>query len=301
MTDATNSPEPPALTPAVQRLFELPEPRWGEEPRRWRDYRQDPGVGPDDVADLLEVATDPLLLGAEIDDDALTDDVLAMADANWAAPVHAWRALAQLGAEAAIEPLALLASEGDEWDTDWIHQEVPEVMAAFGAPAIPVLLGLIDQPGHPDDAYLAWVEGLALIGEAHPAARDQVIDALAEQLAQHATNAPVLNAFFAFGLVKLKAVAMAPLLEAAFAAGRVDESVSGNWDDAQILMGLKPPDAAFHARERARMAAMQGADDDPDAPAPVNSAKKPPTAADKAKKKAKAKAAKASRKKNRKR
>lgn len=290
------------LSPAVQRLFELPEPMWAEEPRRWRDYGKDPGVGPDDVADLLEVATDPLLLGAEIDDEAVTEDLLAMADLNWAAPVHAWRALAQLGATDALEPLALLVSEGDEWDTDWIHQEIPTVMEAFGAPAIPVLLGLIDQPGHPLDAYLAWVEGLAAIGAADPATRDQVIDALAEQLAQHATNEPALNAFFVFGLVKLKAVAMAPLMEAAFAAGRVDESVSGNWDDAQILMGLKPPDAAFHARERARMAALQGPEDhDPDAPAPVNSAKGPPSAADKAKKKAKAKAAKAARKKNRKR
>ncbi len=288
----------PALTPAVQRLFELPEPQWGEEPPKWRDYRQDPGVGPDDVVDLIEVATDPLLLGAEIDDEALTEDVLAMADANWAAPVHAWRALAQLGAEAAIGPLALLASEGDEWDTDWIHQEVPEVMATFGPPAIPVLLGLIDQPGHPDDAYLAWVEGLAMIGLAHPAARDQVVDALTEQLAQYGTNEPALNAFFLFGLVKLKALGAAPLMEAAFAAGRVDEAVSGNWDDAQVLLGLKPPDAAFRARERARMAALQGEDED--AQAPVNSAK-PPTAMDKAKKKAKAKLAKASRKKNRKR
>lgn len=286
----------PALTPAVQRLFELPEPQWGETPPKWRDYRSDPGVGPDDVADLLEVATDPLLLGAEIDDAAITEDVLAMADANWAAPVHAWRALAQLGAEAAIEPLALLASEGDEWDTDWIHQELPEVMAQFGAPALPVLLGLLDQPAHPDDAYLAWVEGLALLGNTHPELREPVVTALTEQLAQYKTNTPALNAFFVFGLVNLKAGGAAPLMEAAFAEGKVDESVSGNWDDAQVLLGLKEPDAAFHARERQRMAALSGEAEEP----AVNAAKKP-TAAEKAKKKAKAKLAKASRKKNRKR
>lgn len=286
----------PALTPAVQRLFELPEPGWAEPAAKWRDYVQDPGVGAGDVHDLIEVATDPLLLGAEIDDDAITEDILNMADANWGAPVHAWRALAQLGAAEALEPLAALVSEADEWDTDWVHQELPEVFGRYGAPAVPVLLAFLDQPNHPDDAYLAWVEGLALIGNQHPDQREPVVAALTAQLAQHATNSPALNAFFVFGLVNLKAVGAAPLMEAAFAAGRVDEAVAGNWDDAQVLLGLKAPDAAFYARERARMAQAAGEAEEPGANAP-----KKPTAAEKARKKAKAKAAKASRKKNRKR
>lgn len=288
----------PALTPGVQRLFALPEPGWGEPPAAWLDYPTALALGPDDVHDLIEVATDPLLLGADVDDEAVTEDVQAMADANWAAPVHAWRALARLGAEEAIGPLAMLASEGDDWDTDWIHQELPDVCGVFGAPAVPVLLRLIDEPGHPEDAYLAWVEGLTQIAESHPDQREAVVAALAEQLAQHATNAPALNAFFLFGLVKLRATGVAPLMEAAFAAGHVDESVSGNWDDAQVLLGLKEPDAAFYARERRRMAAMTGEAEDDEPPAGVP---KKPTAAEKAKKKAKQKLAKASRKKNRKR
>ena len=287
----------PALSEPVQRLFELPEPGWAEPAARWRDYVKDAGVGPADVPDLIEVATDPLLLGAEIDDDALTEDILNMADANWAAPVHAWRALAQLKPEEALEPLARLVSEADEWDTDWVHQELVEVFGRYGAPAVPVLLRFVDEPGHPPDAYLAWVEGLVAIGAAHADQREAVVDALAAQLAQHATNEPALNAFFVFGLVKLKAVGLAGLIEAAFAAGRVDETVAGNWDDAQVLLGLKEPDAAFHARERARMAALHGPDDDAE---PGANPPKKPSPAEKAKKKAKAKLAKASRKKNRK-
>jgi hypothetical protein len=31
-------------------------------------------------------------------------------------------------------------------------------------------------------------------------------------------------------------------MERAFAAGRVDESVAGNWDDAQVFLGLKEPE-----------------------------------------------------------
>ena len=287
----------PVLTPAVQRLFELPEPGWGEPAARWRDYRQALGLGPDDVVDLIEVATDPLLLGAEVDDEAVTEDLLNLADANWGAPVHAWRALAQLGAVDAIAPLVALVSEGDAWDTDWIHQELPEVYALLGAPAVPVLLAALDEPGHPDDAYLAWVEGLALLGSSHPDQREAVVTALSEQLAQYATNTPALNAFFTFGLVKLKAAGAAPLMEAAFAAGRVDESQAGNWDDAQVLLGLKEPDAAFYARERQRLAAVSGDGGEEAAPG----APKKPSAAEKARKKAKQKLAKASRKKNRKR
>lgn len=286
-----------ALTLAVQRLFELPEPGWAEAASKWRDYAADAGIGPDDVTDLIEVATDPLLLGAEIDDEALTEDLLNMADANWGAPVHAWRALAQLKAEAALVPLARLVSEADEWDTDWVHQELVEVFGLYGAAAVPVLLGFLDEAGHPDDAYLAWVEGLALIGKQHPDQREAVVAALSEQLGQYATNTPALNAFFVFGLVNLQATGTAPLMEAAFAAGSVDETVGGNWDDAQVLLGLKAPDAAFYARERQRMAAVSGEEDEQGA---ANAPKKP-TAAEKARKKAKQKLAKASRKKNRKR
>jgi hypothetical protein len=285
----------PPFSPAVQRLFELPEPGWAEPPARWRDYAEQDGVTSEDVADLIEVATDPLLLGAETD---ASDDVLDLAELNWAAPVHAWRALARLRAEAAIEPLVRLVSEADDWDTDWIHQELPDVYAELGAPAVPVLLAHLDQAGHPDDAYLAWVEGLALLGNRWPDQREAVVAALTEQLAQFETNSPVHNAFFVFALVKLKATGVAPLMAEAFGAGRVDEAVAGNWDDAQILMGLKEPDAAFHARERARLAKLQheeGFDDEPGANPP-----RKPTAAEKAKKKAKAKAAKAARKKNRK-
>ncbi|HEU5369606.1 MAG TPA: hypothetical protein VFU69_14125, partial [Ktedonobacterales bacterium] len=61
---------------------------------KWPDYRE-LGLGPEHINDLILLATDHELRWGEEDDDA---------PEVWA-PVHAWRALGQLRAEAAIEPL----------------------------------------------------------------------------------------------------------------------------------------------------------------------------------------------------
>ena len=57
-----------------------------------------------------------------------TDEELNWANADslevWA-PVHAWRALGQLHAEEAIEPLMRLFHEHD--DSDWVGEELPIV------------------------------------------------------------------------------------------------------------------------------------------------------------------------------
>jgi hypothetical protein len=71
-----------------------------------------------------------------------TDEELQWADSEsvevWA-PVHAWRALGQLRAEAAIEPLLGLLKNIDEEDDDWADTELPKVFGLIGPAAIPAL------------------------------------------------------------------------------------------------------------------------------------------------------------------
>ena len=53
------------------------------------------------------------------------------------APIHALRALGQLRAEAAIEPLLALIEIARE--NEWIVNEIPEVISMIGLSALPTL------------------------------------------------------------------------------------------------------------------------------------------------------------------
>ena len=78
-----------------------------------------------------------------------TDDELNWADSDslevWVS-VHAWRALGQLKAEEAIEPLIMnLFRMGD---SDWVGEELPKVYGMIGPKAIPPLAKYLADDSH---------------------------------------------------------------------------------------------------------------------------------------------------------
>ena len=85
----------------------------------WPNYPE-LGLGPEQTPDLIRMAIDEELNHA--DSDSLE---------VWA-PVHAWRALGQLHAEAAIEPLISLFRTIDEDDNEWAEGELPTVFGMIG-------------------------------------------------------------------------------------------------------------------------------------------------------------------------
>jgi hypothetical protein len=62
---------------------------------------------------------------------------------------------------------------------------------------------------------------------------------LSAQLELFAEQSETLNAFLIVPLWDLRAVEAMPVIERAFASGRVDESVQGDPEDVQIEFGLK--------------------------------------------------------------
>jgi hypothetical protein len=159
-------------------------------------------------------------------------------EAQWA-PVHAWRALGRLGAAEAAEPLLKVLRYVDDYGDDWTGEDLPLVYGQLGPGAVPALAGYLLQAEHGTWARTAASSGLEEIGKRHPDARGACVAALSAALEHYADQDEALNGSLAGSLVALQAVEAAPVLEQAFAAGKVDEMVIGDWEDVQIALGLK--------------------------------------------------------------
>ncbi len=204
-------------------LLTLGDPR--ELSDQWLDYSEY-GIGAGHIPDLIQLATDSELHWA--DSESLE---------VWSS-LHAWRALGQLRAEEAIEPLLNLFHELEE--DDWVGEELPRVYGMIGAAAIPALTAYLADTSRNISPRISVAYALAEIGMSHAEAREACITALTRQLEAFWKNDRELNGFLISYLVDLQAVETAPLMQRAYAAGRVDEIVMGDWEDVQVALGLKP-------------------------------------------------------------
>jgi HEAT repeat protein len=192
--------------------------------RGWPNYLE-LGLESEHVTELIEMATDEEL--------------------NWAnsesleiwAPVHAWRALGQLRAPAAIEPLLRLFHNIE--DNDWASDELPEVYGMIGRAAIPALARYLDDASRGLWSRVTAAFALRRIATGDASARAECVEILSQQLERFAKNDPELNGFLISYLIDLRAVEATPSMECAFAADRVDLSIAGDWEDVQVELGLK--------------------------------------------------------------
>jgi hypothetical protein len=269
--------------PPVERLL-----TFGESdritPEKWPDYRE-LGMGPEHVPDLIQMATDEALNEA----DAESTEV-------WA-PLHAWRALGQLRAVEAVEPLLELFDRM-EYD-DWVHEELPAAFNLIGPAALPALAAYLADLSHTDSSRISAISSVEKIGKRWPDARGKALAMLEERLERFEENESDVNAFLVEALVELGAKEAAPLIERAFAQGYVDPLVMGDWEDVQVELGLKSTEKVALKQGNTWSESLSPS---PEASEPFTSASSQLTHKQKAaQKKAKSKMAKLSRKKNRKR
>jgi hypothetical protein len=191
---------------------------------KWRNYAE-LGLGREHIPELIRMATDNDL-----------NFFATTTQGAWAS-MHAWRALGQLRAEAASAPLVAMLAKLDE--DDWIWEEVPDIMKMLGPAAIPHLATFLTDSTHDLNARIAVSRSLQRIGSEYETSRVACIQALAAQLEKFSQTDPELNGFVVIGLLDLKAVETAPLIKRAFAAGRVDEWIGGDWESVQVELGLK--------------------------------------------------------------
>ena len=200
--------QPVETSEAVRRLLEMPEPEYVFTGVPWPDYVAACGLTEADVPELLRIVTHPTLLYG---------DRLPEADGAWLAaltelavqrrdaPIHAWRALAQLQAPAALPVLvALLTARHPEQD-DWFAEDLSKAVVAFGEPAVPLLAAGLDQPREAIEPQLLRSECLAKIGTQHPAARGACVAANVRALARCRRAQAELGGYLVASLVELQA------------------------------------------------------------------------------------------------
>jgi hypothetical protein len=188
---------------------------------RWIDAREST-IGPENVADLIRMATDDELFYAAPGDDALF------------APIYAWRALGQLRAVEAIEPLI-----DQLWRTEFEEGNVadsilPLVLGMIGPEAVPALADYLRDRGRFFEARGTTVRAIAEVVYRYPEARAVCIATLAAQLERFAWDDRLINSIVASCLIGMEALETQPLISRAAAA-----------DAFQPSMLAEDPDSPF--------------------------------------------------------
>jgi hypothetical protein len=194
------------------------------ELRQWPDYLE-MGFRQEHIPELIEMATDEKLNKGD-------QESLAV----WA-PVHAWRTLGQLRAEAAIEPLITLLPMFDV--DDFVGEELPKVFGMIGRKAIPALEKYIFDDSNGLFDRIAAIHGIERIASGDPECRDKCVSIFTDKLKIFEKNDSTFNAFLILYLTELNATESIDIIGQAYERESVDESVLGDFEDVEIRLGLK--------------------------------------------------------------
>ncbi|MGI8687739.1 MAG: hypothetical protein ACR2M3_04090 [Thermomicrobiales bacterium] len=206
---------------AIQNSEAEPEPYRSND---WPDYLQF-GIRPEHLPDLLAMITDESLDNNDPDSPEV-----------WAS-LHAWRAIGQLRAPEAIEPLVSLLDELEDWD--YWNEETPYVFGMIGPAALPALATFFHDPSHKMYARVTAGNAIAVIGRMHPETRGEAVAVLAEGLAAYAENDPSFNALVSTMLLDLEAVEALPTIKQVYDAAAADLAVMGDFEDVEISFGVR--------------------------------------------------------------
>jgi hypothetical protein len=263
------------------------------EAANWINYVHEYNLTDEHIPDLirmLETYTQPLPPDAPFD---------AESPEIWTG-IHAWRALGQLKAEAAVQPIidAIVRHVWEEWD----YEDVPQALAMIGEAAIDGLeKALLEQASDTEANPFILQNALEVIGKNYADYRERIVDIFISMLENAENNLKDLNGFVMCSLKDWQIERALPAIEKAFEGDYIDWTICGDWDEVQVDFGLKDPETidadVKNALRRAEMLRQMGMDtvDLGDLPSSGGSSPK----ANKAKKK-KRKIAQKSRKQNRK-
>ncbi len=226
----------------LHRLERIGNPRqtcfW---PKGRPDYVYDLQLNRQDAPELIRIARTWVTRTDWPDDE---DDMTIYA------PIHAWRALAQLRAVEAIDLLLEMLPEMDERGDDWHLEEFPHAFALIGPAALDPLIAFANDPEVAEFALICATHAISEVAKRHGDVSQQVVLELTRLLQHYRENTDTVNAFLMRYLMDLQATDAAELIERVYADEHVDESVNGNWATVREELGV--PGLGLVPEDRAR-------------------------------------------------
>lgn len=193
---------------------------------KWFDYVGPYNLTSTHLPELIQMMNDTALYQGE------------MEDAKSWAPIHAWRAIAQLQDSTALPAIVDYLRDVSQ-DDDWCLGDFPQVFALFGPVSLPYCASFLTETGLDHEwGQVAITEALKQLGQEYPETRDECVAIMVEALGRYREQADTLNTYLILNLVEFKAVEAAGLIEEVFAAELADDTVMGDWQDVQIELGL---------------------------------------------------------------
>lgn len=160
----------------------------------------------------------------------------------WCAPIHALRALAELGSVEVVPTTLELLDRLDAIGDQWYLEELPSVCALVGAATVEPLARYLHDDSHGEYPRVAVAHSLCSVAQRDPATRDAVVDALVGVLGRREVELASLNAFVIGYLVDLRAEEHSELIREAFDANVVDTVACGSWPtiSEELRFGRRP-------------------------------------------------------------
>lgn len=161
-------------------------------------------------------------------------------------PLHAWRALGQLGDPRAIEPLVGMFDT--LCDDDWATEELPLVLGMLGQNAIGTLTDFLDDYSHAEYARMIAIGALEEIAKRYPSTTKDVITIITDYLDDPDPSAAGLSGSAVGALITLEARESIDTLRRLYSSGNVDIFACGDIEDVEMELGLRterstpPPD-----------------------------------------------------------
>lgn len=205
--------------PPLDRLVSLGVPEFGH--RAWMDYPSRFGVGQEHVPELIRMLHDARLVEGE--------------SSSYAA-IHAWRALGQLGAPAAIPALLEVIQVADPHN-DWVVEDLATVFERIGPAAFAPLVALFRDRSRPDHVRSRAASGFTDVAKAAPELRGDAVRVLTQALDAYAPESPKLHVYLVSNLLQLQAVESLPSIRRAFDEDRVNTRLM-DWEEVQVGFGF---------------------------------------------------------------
>ena len=219
-------------TTSMDRLYLYGDARKScDWPKGDPDYVTECGLSRDDVPSLIDLAS-------QWTSDNWFDEHPSDDPARWA-PIHAWRAIGQLGAAEAVRQLLALQSDMERADNDWYLEEFPDIFAMMGPAVIDELTDFLADPGNGEYPRVAAAHSLCKIGQRYSEQHERVVGILTGQLTKREPELYSYNGLLVSYLLRLGAVESAEVIERAYAANVVDEYVCGDWETVRETLGVE--------------------------------------------------------------